>query len=343
MRHRDSHTVAVRVGGQQKVRLFAFAQIQAFLQRLTDLRVRIRTGREIAVRHLLFFYRYDILHANAVENRPDAHIARAVQRRVNHFHAAVRANAFPDGLAFHRVQIPVNHFLFDILDFPLGQRLVKVRDFDAVKNINFPDFFQNRICRLIGHLAAVRAISLVTVVFGGIVAGGDHHARLAFQIPHRERQRRCRHQLIVQISGNAVSRHDPGSLFGEQPGIDAGIIGNRNACRRIFFIEIIRHALGRFANRINVHPVGACAQYAAQPRGTEGQLLIKPVENFFLFAFYAQQFLFQRRVLQREIQPTLILHIFCHIDRLRLFINIATFYQYSVSTDFSQQFFRKTA
>ena len=78
MRYCNAHTVAVRVGGQQQIRLVGFTQIQALLQRFPDFRIGIGAGGEVAVRQFLLLHRDDIPDTDAVENRPHAHISGAV-------------------------------------------------------------------------------------------------------------------------------------------------------------------------------------------------------------------------------------------------------------------------
>ena len=64
--HGDAHPVAVRVGGQQQVRLDLLAQLQALLQSLPELGVGIGAGGEVAVRILLLRHHGHILNADAL-------------------------------------------------------------------------------------------------------------------------------------------------------------------------------------------------------------------------------------------------------------------------------------
>ena len=62
----DAHPVAVRVGGQQQVRLDLLAQLQAFLQSLPELGVGIGVGGEVSVGILLLRHHGHILNADAL-------------------------------------------------------------------------------------------------------------------------------------------------------------------------------------------------------------------------------------------------------------------------------------
>ena len=56
----NAYTIAVRVGREEEVGLYAFRIVHAEGHRFLDLRVRIRAGREVTVRHLLLLYEGDI-------------------------------------------------------------------------------------------------------------------------------------------------------------------------------------------------------------------------------------------------------------------------------------------
>ena len=75
--------VAVRIGAKQKVGLYLLAELQALLHRLPDLGVRIRAGREIAVRLLLLGNDRHVLDAELLCQHPDTLEARAVERRID--------------------------------------------------------------------------------------------------------------------------------------------------------------------------------------------------------------------------------------------------------------------
>ena len=68
VRNGNAHTVCVRVGCQQQVRLYLTAELQTAFQRFTNLRIRIGTGGEVAVRIFLFRNNSNVLNADGGEN-----------------------------------------------------------------------------------------------------------------------------------------------------------------------------------------------------------------------------------------------------------------------------------
>ena len=80
---------------------------------------------------------------------------------------------------------------------------------------------QRAIRRFWRQLAAVRAIGLVAIVFLGVVARGDHHARRRVQIADGEAHHRRGAQRIEQIDLHARSRVNQSGFHGELPRADA--------------------------------------------------------------------------------------------------------------------------
>ena len=107
-------------------------------------------------------------------------------------------------LAVDRVQISLDHIVTNIADQPLLQRGVKVHLFYAGKQIGLLNILQYLFAGVQRQLTAVRPINLITVIFGGVVAGRYYHAGVAVQRPHRIRQHRRWHQFFIKVHSESV-------------------------------------------------------------------------------------------------------------------------------------------
>ena len=148
------------------------------------------------------------------------------------------------------------------------------------------------------QLAAVVAVCLVAVVLGWVMAGGDNDAGAAMQLTNGKGQGRGRHQFLEEISLDPVCSKDAGGHTGKQVALDAAVISDGNRWIFIFFVDIIRHALGSQSNGVDVHAVGAYAKDAAQTGGAEFQHFYKAFFNLIVVSFDVDHFCNQVRVLQ---------------------------------------------
>ena len=71
-------------------------------------------------------------------------------------------------------------------DFAVFQRLVEIDGFDAFKEIGFFDVTEHEVTCLDIELAAVRSVSLVAVIFCGVMTCSDDNACMAVQVPYGE-------------------------------------------------------------------------------------------------------------------------------------------------------------
>ena len=100
---------------------------------------------------------------------------------------------------------------------------------DVLENINFRQLFGNGIGMLGRQLGAVFPIDLVTVVFLGIVAGGDVDTGLAVVFPNGKTQLRRRAQGIKNAHADAVAHHNFGSGAGKIHAVDAAVHADGDA------------------------------------------------------------------------------------------------------------------
>ena len=63
---------------------------------------------------------------------------------------------------------------------------MEIDGLNVLKQVHFTDTRGDLAGVVVGHLATVRAVALVAIVFCRVVAGRDHDARLTAQLPYRE-------------------------------------------------------------------------------------------------------------------------------------------------------------
>ena len=304
--HGNAHAVGVRVGGKHQIRAGFFRQRKAQGQRLTNLGVGIRASGEITVRILLLGHNGDIRNADIPQHAGDRHEARTVQRRIHQLQprgfAQTRANALGLDVLIQRL----HGVLADVLDAALLQRRVEIRQSDARKNIGGLHLGIDRVGGFAGHLAAVRPVGLITVVFGRVVAGRHHDAGVAVQMARSKAERRNGHQLLVKIRLDAVACQHARGLPRKHVAFDAAVVGDGDAFFAALLVQIICQTLRGLAHHIDVHAVRARTQHAAQARGAELQLHRETVLYLCVNALNAEQLGLQVLILQFGGKPPFI-------------------------------------
>ncbi len=196
------------------------------------------------------------------------------------------------------VQEAVDNLLADILHAALLQAVLKGFVLNAGEDVHMVYLLQHRVSGFGGHLAAVVAIDLIAVVLGRVVTGRYHYAGLAVELPHRKGEHGGGHQLGIQVDMYPVGRQHRRRFPREQVGLDAAIIGDGNLGLLVFFVDIIRQALGGAPDGIYVHPVHTGSNHSAEPCGAEFQFPVEAVVDFLRGILDILQFLCQVRVLQ---------------------------------------------
>ena len=312
--HGSAAAVAVRVGAEEQIRLNLLAQLESFLHRLPDFGVRIRAGREIAVGLFLLGNDGHVLHAELFCQHPDALEPRAVERRIDElelFDALSAAHALGVDCVDKRLQAAV--WNFD--DFARALCLVEVHVFRTRKIVERLNDRQHRVRRLGSDLAAVRAVDLVAVILRGVVACRHVDARAAAVIAHGKAQRRRRLQSRVEIDRHAVCRKDLRRHFGKERAAHAAVVGDGNLLRKTGSGKPGRQTLRGTRHGVDVHPVRARTEHAAQSRRAEGEVAAEAVENFLCVALHGGKLFGKRRVQTRLAAPGLIpLHCKAHTN-----------------------------
>ena len=116
------------------------------------------------------------------------------------------------------------------------------------------------------------------------MAGGNHNTGVAAELPHGEGQNRHRLKLLHDSGGYAVGGQHPGALSGEQLRFDPAVVGDGHGGPLLFGVKVVSQALGSAADGINIHTIGARADYPSQARGTEFKFFVKTVVDFLFIA-----------------------------------------------------------
>ena len=286
--HGGAAAVTVRVGAQQKIRVYFVAQFQPLLHGFPDLRVRVGAGGEVAVRLFLLRHHGHMGDAQLCQQLFHAFQTGAVQRSVHQLQiggaCTIAHTLGVDGI--HKV---VQTFLAAVFDLALGKGCVKVRRLYG-KAVYCFNGGKDLCCHLKGDLAAVCAVDLVAVVLGGVVAGGDAHACAAAVVPHRPAQCRGGLQTRVDVRLDAVSSQNSRRFFCEHIALDAAVVADGHLLGQVGGVQIVGKPLGCLADVVDVHPVGACADDTTETTGAEFQLPVKTVGDGILVACNAVQF-----------------------------------------------------
>ena len=159
---------------------------------------------------------------------------------------------------------------------------------------------------MVGHLTAVWTVAFVAVVFGRVVAGRDHDTGLAAVLPHRVGEDRSRFQLGEQMDGDAVRGKHPRRFPGKKIGFDARVEGDGDRRRLIPAIQIIRQALSRLADGVNIHAVLPGPDDTSQAARAELQLPVEAVLDRVLLPFDVPKLPDEVGILHSVLQPELI-------------------------------------
>ncbi len=176
------------------------------------------------------------------------------------------------------VNVGVDNGLWDILNSAVLNAFFKGNKLRSVEHGNFINVFKYYLSRAKSKLAAVGAVYLVAVVFGGVMACGNNDTRAAAESPYSIGKHRRRHKLAVDVYLYAVCSKNCGSFLGENVGLYAAVVSDshRGICGESL-VNIVCKTLCCSAYSINVHSVGACADNAAQTARTKFKIAVKSV------------------------------------------------------------------
>ena len=127
------------------------------------------------------------------------------------------------------------------------------------------------------HLRTVRPVSLITVVFAGIVRRGHHHAAFAAELPDSEAELRSRTERVEQEYPETIRCEDVGHAFGELAAVVATVVTDSH----LYLLsgkclgEVIGKPLRGHAYRVDIHPVRSHTHDAAQTSCTKFQISVE--------------------------------------------------------------------
>ena len=202
-----------------------------------------------------------------------------MQRGVDNLHVVVSLDAFGiEHILVDFAHKSLVHLGTDGLNTGLA-----ARPFHVVERLDFLHLVNDAGVVRRHQLAAVTPIGLVAVVFLRVVRRRQHHARLTFEIAHRETQFRSGTHIVEQIDREAIGSKHVGRDFGELATVVAAVV--RNGGTQFLAWEtalyIVGQALRGHTDGVAVHTVGAHAHNAAQAARAEFKAAVETLVQFF--------------------------------------------------------------
>ena len=255
----------------------------------------------------------DVGDADVRQHAAHGHVAGAVQRAVHELQARRLAQTRAHGLRLDVVVQRLDGVLSDVFDASVGDGFVKVGQLHVVKHVGLLHLGVHRVRGFFRHLAAVGAVRLVAVVLGGVVAGRNHDAGVAFQMACGKAEGGHGHQLPVQVRLHAVGGENARRLSGKHIALDAAVVRDRDGLLARRAREVIGQTLRGLADHVDVHTIRTGSQHTAQTGRTERKLNGKAVVDLLFNPLNAQQFRTQILVVHGTLEPALIIG-FYHSD-----------------------------
>ena len=205
--------------------------------------------------------------------------AGAVERSVDNLDVVALLDAFG-----------VQHVLFDFLHesfVDLGadgdDAALAAVPFDIVERLDFLHFVDDAGVMWRHKLAAVVPVGFVAVVFLGVVRGGEHDARLAFEVADGEREFRGGAYVVEEIYRKAIGGKHVGCNLGELAAMVAAVVrdGGFQFLAGEAALDIVGKPLSGHADGVFVHAVGADAHDSAQAASAELEAAVKAFVEFF--------------------------------------------------------------
>ena len=194
-----SHTVGIGIGSHHNICIERLSITQSKRKGFTVFWVRRNNRRKITASFHLFFHTIHVFKAPKLQRTGNEHHTRSVERRVDYLQIFLsfdnfgvdreRANLFEinlvylftDGLDKFFVSVELNIFDFHFVYFVDDSSVVRCQD-----------------------LCAVFPISLVSVVFFGIMRGRNVHTCLTMQVSDGERTLRRGAHIIENVGFDAI-------------------------------------------------------------------------------------------------------------------------------------------
>ena len=318
----DAQTVRIRIGGHHDVRVLFLRQLQRQGEGLGILRIGIVQRGERGIRKLLLGNHVYMLEAELGKHAPYRLVSGAVEGRVDD---ADVVRHLPDHLGMDDLLLQLHHV--GVVDLGTDHLIQPFLHGLFLRHGLHGMIIRHRLHLgddlLIlggGHLRAVLPVYLIAVVLRRIVAGRHNDTGDAAQGTQREGKLRSGAKLVEHVCLNPVRRQAQRRLIREFRGHIAGIVGDGDALLFSALLDdIIGQSLGGLPHRVDVHPVGARADHAAQSSGSELQLLIEPVLDLLLIALDSGKLVLRLLIKIRILPPEAVLvhiaHFLLHFRR----------------------------
>ena len=315
-----THTVGIGVAGHHDVGIELLGQIKRHGECLSILGVRALHGGEVAALHHLFGNGVNVFKAPHLQSLRNEHHTCAMQRSVNNFEILLTGDASRvDGEFLHFGEINIIDFLTDNLDksgiaFKLD-----------VSHTHFVHFVDDTLVVRSQHLRTIVPISLVSVVFLRVVAGGENDTALTAEMTDGKRHFGSGTHVIEQVDLDAVGREDVGRSLSEETAVVAAIVSHHH-CDLLQVLEVLVEIVGETlcgsSHGVNVHAIGSGSHDAAQTSRTEFQGTIERIDEgrFVVSLDHCFHFGLCCFVIQRRVHP-LLCHFCALFDEFLIFHN----------------------
>ena len=177
--HRNAYAIRIRIRCQHQISSRFFRKLQALLQCLADLRIRIRAGCEIAIRVFLLRNNGDIRDADISQHMRYRDQTGSVQRRIYQLEAGGPAETRANLTGLNCLIERLNAVILNEPDQPLLDAFPERHILRPGQHIRLLNLCINNASRIISHLAAIRSISLIAIILSRIMGSCDHDAGIA--------------------------------------------------------------------------------------------------------------------------------------------------------------------
>jgi len=185
-----SHPVSVRVGSHDHVSADFVGQFHAWVEDVTEFRVRLLASREFWVHNRLAWHWNNVAEAAPSEGAVVKHLTRPVQRSVNNLqlvgvfldHVLVDVDRFQLG------QVGFVDIFADQLQSAFSAQLLDWSCLNAEDIFNLLRVNKEAVSVFRPHLGTVFAVSLVAVVLLGVVGSSDVDPGKGVQVADSEGQ-----------------------------------------------------------------------------------------------------------------------------------------------------------
>ena len=191
--HSNTNTVCVRVSCKHKICTCLLSKLQALLQSCENLRVRVAACGKVSVRVFLIWNDCHICDSDILEDLGYRYKSGTVQRAVNQLQASGLAKAWTNLTGLDRIIQSTFTVISHKADQAFLNAFCKGHVFGTSQYVCLLDLIINDGCCVICHLAAIRAVSLISVIFSRVMRSCNHDSCIALIVACCKGKSRNRH------------------------------------------------------------------------------------------------------------------------------------------------------